>query len=437
MQAYGQVEGTMEHSNRATADTAAECLNPLDIARTQLDLVAERIDLDPATHERLRYPRRSFSFSIPTEMEDGSVRVFTGHRVHHNLLKGPAKGGMRYHPDVTLDEVTALAMWMTWKCALVNIPFGGGKGGVVCDPKEMSEKELERMTRRMTAELMIILGHDKDIPAPDVGTNAQTMAWILDTYSMNVGHTVPSVVTGKPIFLGGSEGREEATSRGCVFAVIDALNTLDMSVEGVRVAVQGFGNVGRIAAQLIRREGASVVAVSDSKGGIYNPEGLDIDAVSAHKRDTGQVKEYPSADEITNRELLELDCDVLIPSALESQITELNASRIKARVVAEGANGPTTPAADRILFDRGVFIVPDILANAGGVTVSYFEWVQGLMEFFWTAAEVNRRLKRIMQKAFAETLEVSRKKKIDMRTASYELAVSRVGEAARALGVYP
>jgi glutamate dehydrogenase (NAD(P)+) len=328
-------------------------------------------------------------------------------------------------------------MWMTWKCALMDIPFGGGKGGVVCNPKEMSLAEVERMTRRFTSELMIILAPEKDIPAPDVNTNAQTMAWILDTYSMNVGHAVPSVVTGKPISLGGSRGREEATGRGCVRTVIEALSHRHMPLEGAKVAVQGFGNVGRIAARLIHRLGAKIVAVSDSSGGIYNDKGLDFDALETFKDKTRQVSGFKGADKVTNEEVLEVDCDVLIPAALENQITERNARRIKAKIVAEGANGPTTPGADDILYDRGVFLIPDILANAGGVTVSYFEWVQGLMEYFWSEEEVNEKLRRLMQKAFAETLEVSLKQKVNMRTAAYMLAVQRAAEAGQTLGVYP
>jgi glutamate dehydrogenase (NAD(P)+) len=414
-----------------------EELNPLAIARQQLDSVAERLGLDPGVRERLRRPKRVISVSIPIEMENGTLRVFTGYRVHHNLDRGPAKGGLRYHPGVTLDEVTALAMWMTWKCALVNIPFGGAKGGVVCNPKEMTPKELERLTRRLTSELMIVLGPDKDIPAPDVNTNAQVMAWIMDTYSMNVGHSVPSVVTGKPLSVGGSRGREEATGRGCVCAVQEALVHLGMPLAGARVAVQGFGNVGSVAARLLQQEGATVVAVSDSGGGIYNPRGLGVEQVSAHKRETGQVRGFPEADQVSNQELLELECEVLVPAALENQITQANASRVRARIVVEGANGPTTPAADRILFDQGVFLIPDILANAGGVTVSYFEWVQGLMEFFWSEEEVNHQLQGLVCQAFRDTLKVALQEKVDLRTAAYVLAVSRVAEAARIRGRYP
>ena len=412
-------------------------MNPLVMAQQQLDTVAERLKLDVSIHERLRYPRRSLSFSIPVTMDDGIVQVFTGYRVHHNMFRGPTKGGIRYHPDVTLDEVSALAMWMTWKCALMEIPFGGAKGGVICNPREMSAGELERMTRRMTSEMMIILGPNEDIPAPDVNTNAQTMAWIMDTYGMNVGHSVPSVVTGKPIPLGGSRGREEATGRGCVVSVLEALKRQEVSVSDVRVAVQGFGNVGAIAAQLIAQEGARVVAVSDSQSGIYNPNGLDIGAAVAHKSETGRVAEFQNADAITHRELLGLECDVLIPAALGNEITAQNADGICAKIVAEGANGPTTPEADRILHDRGVVVIPDILANAGGVTVSYFEWVQGLMEFFWSEEEVNNRLQTVMQKAFDDTWQMSQHEAVDLRTAAYMLAVDRVAEAGILTGVYP
>lgn len=416
---------------------AAEELNPLAIARQQLDNVAQRLELNQQVYERLRYPRRILTVSIPTVMDDGSVQAFTGYRVQHNMFRGPVKGGIRYHPNVTLDEVTALSMWMTWKCALVDIPFGGAKGGVICNPKQMSQAELERMTRRFTSELMIIIGPDKDIPAPDVNTNAQVMAWILDTYSMNVGHQVPSVVTGKPISVGGSLGREEATGRGCMYTVMEAMKHLKMPLEGVRVAVQGFGNVGQIAVRLLQREGARIVAASDSQGGVHNPKGLDVAAMAAHKKEAGTIQSYPKGDAVTNEELLEVDCDVLIPAALENQITTRNADRIQAKIVAEGANGPTTPGADRILFDRGIFLVPDILANAGGVTVSYFEWVQGLMEYFWSEEEVNEKLERIMRKAFQSTLDVSVREKVDMRIAAYMLAVARTAEAGSTLGVYP
>ena len=418
-------------------EAATAQFSPLQVARQQLDNVAERIDLSQASYERLRYPKRIITVSIPTEMTDGSLHVFTGYRVHHSLDRGPAKGGIRYHPDVTLDEVTALAMWMTWKCSLVDIPFGGAKAGVICNPKEMTIKEIEGMTRRLTSELMIILGPEKDIPAPDLNTNAQTMAWIMDTYSMNIGHSVPSVVTGKPLSVGGSRGREKATGRGCVCTVVETMKHLGMSIEGARVVVQGFGQVGGAVARVIRQEGATVVAVSDERGGLYNPQGLDIEAVATHNREFGQFKGFPEADEVTNAELLELECEVLVPAAVGNQITEHNAGRLKAKIVAEGANGPTTPEADEILADRGIFLLPDILANAGGVTVSYFEWVQGLMEFFWSEEEVNQRLHEIMCRTFQQVLEVSLREKVHMRLAAYMLAVARVAEASEIRGRYP
>ncbi|MCC7264275.1 MAG: Glu/Leu/Phe/Val dehydrogenase [Candidatus Latescibacteria bacterium] len=412
-------------------------LNPLAMARQQLDQVAERIHLEPDVHEKLKHCKRTLIVAVPTSMDDGSLRVFTGYRVHHNLARGPAKGGIRYHPGVSLDEVSALAMWMTWKCALMDIPFGGAKGGVICSPKEMSLRELERMTRRLTSEMMIILGPDKDIPAPDINTNAQTMAWILDTYSMNVGHSVPSVVTGKPVSVGGSRGREDATGRGCVCTMREALAHLGLPIAGARVAVQGFGNVGRATARLAQQAGARVVAVSDEWGGVYHPHGLDIDAVIRHDRQVGRVGGFAGSDAVTNAELLELECEVLIPAALGHQLTQANAGRVRARMVVEGANGPTTPAADQILNDRGIFLLPDILANAGGVTVSYFEWVQGLMEYFWTEEEVNERLERLLRQAFADVLRTSLQEKVPMRVAAYMLAVSRVAEATRIRGKYP
>ena len=415
----------------------AESRNPWEIALSQLDRVAKRIGLDEEIHERLRHPRRILIVSFPVRMDDGRMRVFTGYRVHHSLDRGPAKGGIRYHPDVTLDEVKALAMWMTWKCAVVDIPFGGAKGGVVCDPKEMSRGELERLTRRYTTELMILLGPEKDIPAPDVYTDAQTMAWIMDTYSMNVGYSVPGVVTGKPLSIGGSRGREEATGRGVVLTILEAMKKLGMPKDGVTVAIQGFGNVGGTVARLLYREGIRVVAVSDSRGGIYNPEGLDLEALFLHKREAGTVVGFPGGEDITNQELLTLKCDVLVPAALENQITEENADRVRARIVAEGANGPTTPEADAILYEKGVFLIPDILANAGGVTVSYFEWVQSLQAFFWSEQEVNIRLKDIMVRSFHEVYEIHRKERVDMRLAAYILAVGRVAEAFRTRGLYP
>ncbi|MBC8263827.1 MAG: Glu/Leu/Phe/Val dehydrogenase [Anaerolineales bacterium] len=415
--------------------TASE--NPYEIAQRQFDNAAKYLDLKEGIKAKLRLPKRELTVNFPVKMDDGSIQMFTGHRVQHSLARGPAKGGIRYHPDVTLDEVRALAMWMTWKCAVVGIPYGGAKGGVVCNPKVMSERELERLTRRFTSEIVMFIGPESDIPAPDVNTNAQTMAWIMDTYSMIKGYSVPAVVTGKPIEIGGSLGRREATGRGVMLTTRDALNHLDMPIEGARVAVQGFGNVGGIGAQLLQELGCVIIAASDSQGGIYNPKGLDAEDVMRHKAETGTLVGYPGTDRVTNKELLELDCEVLVPAALENEITEENADRVKARVISEGANGPTTPEADAILFDKGIFVIPDILANAGGVTVSYFEWVQGLQSFFWSEDEVNANLEKIMVRAFQDVLTISQQKKIDMRIAAYILAIGRVAEATLLRGIYP
>jgi glutamate dehydrogenase (NAD(P)+) len=420
-----------------TTEQAAGPINPWSVAQQQFDLAAERLNLDPGLRKVLREPRRELIVHFPVKMDDGSVQVFTGYRVQHNLGRGPAKGGIRYHQDVSLDEVKALAMWMTWKCAVVGIPFGGGKGGVVVDPKKLSIKELEGLTRRYATEISIIIGPEKDIPAPDVNTNAQTMAWIMDTYSMHVGYTVPGVITGKPIALGGSEGRNEATARGAVYCIVEAASHLGLDLKTATVAVQGFGNAGSIAARLIRDEGATVVAVSDSTGGIHNPAGLDVDRIIAWKKEHGTVQGFPGTTDITNPEVLEVDCDILIPAALENQITARNAGDIKARIVAEAANGPTTPEADDILHANGVFSIPDILCNAGGVTVSYFEWVQDLNRDFWNEAEVNEKLKMIMIKAFKDTLMMSLKEGVNMRTAAYLLAVQRVADATSMRGLYP
>jgi len=411
--------------------------NPYEIAQRQFDIAAKYLDLKAGIKAKLRLPKRELSVNFPVKMDDGSIQMFAGHRVQHSLARGPAKGGIRYHPDVTLDEVRALAMWMTWKCAVVGIPYGGAKGGVVCNPKVMSERELERLTRRYTSEISMFIGPESDIPAPDVNTTPQTMAWIMDTYSMTKGYSVPAVVTGKPIEIGGSLGRREATGRGVMFTTRDALQHLGMPIEGARVVVQGFGNVGAIGAQLLQELGCTIIAVSDSQGGIYNPKGLDAVDVKRHKAETRTVVGYPGTDKITNEELLELDCDVLVPAALENEITRENADRIKARVISEGANGPTTPEADAILFDKGIFVVPDVLANAGGVTVSYFEWVQGLQSFFWSEEEVNENLEKIMVKAFQDVLTISQQKKVDMRIAAYILAIDRVSTATLLRGIYP
>ena len=415
----------------------APAINVWDVAQRQFDLAAERLNLSPGLRKVLREPKRELTVHFPVKMDDGLVQVFTGYRVQHNLSRGPAKGGIRYHQDVDLDEIKALAMWMTWKCAVVGIPFGGGKGGVVVDPLKLSLREIEGLTRRFTTEISILIGPERDIPAPDVNTNAQTMAWMMDTYSMNVGYTVPAVVTGKPIPLGGSEGRTEATAQGVIYTIVDAARHLGMDLRKCRTAVQGFGNVGGISAQLMAAQGASVVAVSDVAGAIYRPEGLDIAAVTAWSRAHRTIVGFPGAREISNSELLELDCDILIPAALENQITAANAGKIQARLIAEGANGPTTPEADEILYKNARFVIPDILCNAGGVTVSYFEWVQDLDRDFWTIDQVNEKLRAIMDKAFASTLDMSLREQVNMRTAAYLLAVQRVADATSVRGIYP
>ena len=420
-----------------TTEPIAAPINAWQVAQRQFDLAAERLGMDPGMRRVLREPRRELTVHFPVTMDDGTVQVFTGYRVQHNLGRGPAKGGLRYHQDVSLDEVKALAMWMTWKCAVVGIPYGGGKGGVIVDPKKLSMKELEGLTRRFATEIEVLIGPERDIPAPDVNTNAQVMAWIMDTYSMHQGYTVPGVVTGKPISLGGSEGRNEATARGCVYTIVEAARHLDMDLEQATVAVQGFGNAGSIAARLMNVLGSKVVAVSDSTGGIHDPNGLDIARVTNWKKEHGTVQGFPGATDISNAAVLETECDILIPAALENQITERNAGRIKAKVLAEAANGPTTPDADQILARNGVFMIPDILCNAGGVTVSYFEWVQDLNRDHWSEVVVNEKLRGIMVKAFSETLEISQREHCDMRTAAYLLAVDRVANAMSMRGLYP
>lgn len=414
-----------------------EKINPFDAVRKQLDIVEEKLGLDPSIIERLKHPRRVIIVSVPVKMDDGSVKVFTGYRVQYDMSRGPYKGGIRYHPDVDLDEVKALAAWMAWKCAVLDIPYGGAKGGVACNPKEMSRGELERMTRRYTAMLFDDIGPYKDVPAPDVYTDAQTMAWIMDTYSQFKGHLVPEVVTGKPVDVGGSEGREEATGRGVAICTREAVKHLGMNMSGKTVVVQGFGNVGRTAAKILRQMGCKIIAVSDSKGGIYNPGGLDLENVIEHKKKTGQVCGLEGYKDITNKELLELECDILVPAALESQITEANAPRIKAKIIVEGANGPSTPEAREILRKRGVFVVPDILANAGGVTVSYYEWVQNLHREHWSEGEVNRKLEEKMVNAFQDVVAVSKKYETDMATAAYILAITRIVDASKLLGLFP
>jgi glutamate dehydrogenase (NAD(P)+) len=420
-----------------TTEQIAATINPWAVAQQQFDLAAEHLKLDPGIRQVLREPRRALTVTFPVKMDDGTVRVFTGYRVQHNLGRGPAKGGIRYHQNVSIDEVKALAMWMTWKCAVVGIPYGGGKGGVIVDPKKLSLKELEALTRRFTTEISVLIGPERDIPAPDVNTNAQVMAWMMDTYSMHAGYTVPGVVTGKPISLGGSEGRNEATARGAVYTIVDAAAHLGMDLTKATVAVQGFGNAGSIAARLIRDEGATVIAVSDTGGGILNRDGLDIDRVIGWKKEHGTVAGFPGSDPISNDKLLEVKCDILIPAALENQISAANAGRVKAKIVAEAANGPTTPEADAILHDNGVFIIPDILCNAGGVTVSYFEWVQDLNRDHWSEAVVNAKLKEIMDRSFGEVLAMSLLEEVNMRTAAYLVAVQRVADTTALRGLYP
>lgn len=408
-----------------------------DVAVEQFSIAADAIDLDQGMRHILGSCQSEFTTSFPVTMDDGSTRVFTGHRVQHSRTPGPAKGGIRYHQHVTLEEIKALAMWMTWKCAVVGLPFGGGKGGVVVNPKEHSRAEIERLTRRFTTELMPVIGPERDIPAPDVNTDAQVMAWIVDTYSMHAGQASPGVVTGKPLELGGSAGRTEATGRGCVFVIEEAAREMEMDLGRAKVVVQGFGNVGANAADLIDEMGATVVAVSDSGNGIYNPDGLDLKAVQAHKAETGTVSGFAGAESIQNGDLLELPCDILIPSALENQITAKNASKIQARLIAEGANGPTSPEADDILRDRGVLVLPDILANAGGVTVSYFEWAQAMQRYPWTEDVVNRRLRSMMQKAYWTVREASLEHDVTMRTGAMIGAVKRVADLTRLRGIYP
>lgn len=411
--------------------------SPWDSALSQLDEAAEIMGLDAGVHAVLRSPKRSLTVSVPTRLDDGTVKVYTGFRVHHSTSRGPSKGGIRYHPDVDMEEVKALAMWMTWKVAIVNIPYGGAKGGIICDPKEMSHGELQRMTRRYASEILPFIGPDKDIPAPDVGTDEQVMAWIMDTYSQIVGYSVPEVVTGKPISVGGSLGRAEATSRGVTYVTAATLKHEGRPVEGTRVVIQGYGKVGRPAVTLLHEIGCTVVGVSDVNGGIYNANGLDARALEAHAAETGTVMGFKDSDQLTNDELLTADCDVLVPAAMEGQLTPDNAHRIQASIIVEGANGPTTPEADAIFADRGILVVPDILANSGGVTVSYFEWVQGLSAFFWNEDKVNEELRLVMERAYEDVLVVAEERKVSLRTAATILGVSRVAEAHRTRGLYP
>jgi glutamate dehydrogenase (NAD(P)+) len=411
--------------------------NPFELARAQLRRVGEIFDIDPNLVRVLSKCKKALEVSIPVQMDDGSISVFTGYRVTHNIARGPSKGGIRYHPDVTLDEVKSLSMWMTWKCALMGLPFGGAKGGVVCNPKTLSVKELERMTRRYTTEIINEIGPERDIPAPDVGTDSRVMAWIFDTYSMNKGHSVLGVVTGKPLAVGGSVGREEATARGSLYCIQGLAGKLGTRLDEYSVAIQGFGNVGSHLARLLHLEGAKVVAVSDSGGGVYNPNGIDVPAALAHKHEAGSLAGLANADPVTNEELVELACDIFAPCALEQVVTEENADRVKATIVCEGANGPVTPTADAILEERGIMVLPDVLANAGGVVVSYFEWVQGLQEYFWHENEVNAKLRDICARAFQEAWEARERHATSLRMASYGLAVQRVAEATTTRGLYP
>jgi glutamate dehydrogenase (NAD(P)+) len=410
--------------------------NPFEAMSERFDRAAQLLGLEDDLYAVMRVPSREIKVYIPVRMDTGHIQVFEGFRVQHNFARGPAKGGIRYAPDVSLDEVKALSAWMTWKCAVVNVPFGGGKGGIICDPRQMSLGELERMTRRYTAELIDFIGPDKDVPAPDMNTNEQTMAWIMDTYSMHARHTVTAVVTGKPVALGGSLGRREATGRGVLFCVNEAIKRFDLTPEKTSVVVQGAGNVGGIGAQLMHEQGYKVVAISDVGGGIHNSNGLDIPAVLNYLQANKTFEGYTEADAVGNSELLEIECDVLAPCATENQITSENANRINCKILAEGANGPTTPKADKILFDNGIFVIPDILANAGGVTVSYFEWVQDRMGYFWREDEVNQRLEEKMVASFNELSNLAELHNVDTRTAAYMLAIDRVAYDTRMRGIY-
>ena len=410
--------------------------NPFEAMMSRFDRAAELLDLEPGLYKVLRKAEKQLIVSCPVMMDTGEIEVFTGFRVLYNTSRGPAKGGIRFDLQVNLDEVTALAAWMTWKCAIVNVPFGGSKGGVICDPLKMSAGELERLTRRYTSGIMQLLGPDSDVPAPDVNTNERVMAWIMDTYSMQMRHTVTAVVTGKPVEMGGSLGRREATGRGCMFVVKEALAHLGMSVKGTTVSVQGFGNVGSVTAHLLAREGCKVVAIGDRSGGFYNAAGFDIDDAIAYVKKNKVLEGYSKGDKSTNEELLTLDVDVLVPAAMENVITTKNAAKIRAKIICEGANGPTTAAADSMLDEKGIFVIPDILANAGGVTVSYFEWVQDRGGYFWSEDVVNERLRDLIVKSFRDVLELSKLHKVNMRTAAYMLSISRVATVHRLRGIY-
>jgi len=416
--------------------TLEQELNPWLAAEARFDEAAARLGLDNGLCKVLRLPSKEITVHIPVQLDDGRLEVFTGYRVQHSIARGPAKGGIRFAPDVTLDEVRALAAWMTWKCAVVNIPFGGGKGGVICDPAMLSEGELERITRRYTAELIDFLGPERDVPAPDMNTNEQTMAWVMDTYSMHLRHTVTAVVTGKPLDLGGSRGRTEATGRGCMIVSREALQHLGLDPSSARVVIQGFGNVGGMAARLMHERGFKIIAVIEVDGAIYNPKGIDIPKLVEHRRQTGSITEFPEAEPIGREEAMFLECEVLLPAAKENVITSQNASRIRARILCEGANGPTTPIADEILAEKGVFVIPDILANAGGVTVSYFEWVQDRQGFFWNEELVNTRLEELMVSNFHQVVSYANKHSVNNRIAAYMLAIDRVAFAIKLRGIY-
>jgi len=421
----------------ATREALQEDLNPFQIAKQQFNRAADYLDLDDSTRNVLSAAKRQLIVSIPVKMDGGDVQVFEGYRVQHNIARGPAKGGIRYHPNVTLDEVKALASWMTWKCATVGIPYGGGKGGVICDPKSLSKNELERLTRRYAFEIAPIIGPDRDIPAPDVYTDEQTMAWIMDTSSMVRGHTELGVVTGKPISLGGSQGRAEATARGCLYALREACRVKGINLKGARVAVHGFGNAGANIARLVAADGARVVAACDSKAGVYSDTGIDIQAALRHKAETKSLAGLSGTKSMSPEDIVGVDCDILLPSALENAITLANVGTVKAKIIAELANGPTTPGSDRVLADEGVFLVPDILANAGGVTVSYYEWVQDQYSFFWSEHQINKTLEQTMRTAFNSVYETAQRYDTDMRTGAYILAVDRVAEATRVRGIFP
>ena len=416
---------------------AIEIVNPYDVAVSQFDEAADRLGLSQAMRAILRKPKRELIVNFPVRMDNGDVEMFTGYRVQHNINRGPAKGGIRFSPEVSLDEVRALAMWMTWKCAVVNIPFGGAKGGVLCDPHKLSRAELERLSRRYATEISILIGPNSDIPAPDMNTNPQVMAWMMDTFSMHQGYSIPAVITGKPLAIGGSEGRLEATAQGVQFVTRDAMIDLGMNPEECTVVIQGFGNVGSNSARLLQELGCKVVGISDIRGGVYNPHGIDIHQALHYSKEHGNLAGLPNTEAVSNWELLTLPCDILIPAALENQLTRHNATHVKARLIIEAANGPTTPEADVILNDRGVTIVPDILANAGGVTVSYFEWVQDLQRFFWAEHEINNRLESIMTRAYRAICEKALQQETNLRMGAYLLAVTRVAEATEIRGVYP